>query len=509
MTELQKTMIFAGVAVLLAGAAFVRAPDRALHNATFNDQGEKFFPEFKDPRDCTDLEVIDYDPSTARVGRFQVKLKDGKWVIPSHFDYPADAKDRLARTAGGVIDLTKDTIRSDRVEDHEEMNVIDPLDDKTNVLKGRGKRVTLRDKSEKVLADFIIGNEVKDRSGQRYVRVPGQKRTYGVKVNVDLSTRFADWIETNLLKLDSSRVRRVAFDLRKFDPDRGVIIPGDVLSVERKDASGPWTTTAEVPAGQELDSDKLQTLLTALGDLKIVGVRPKPEGLSQDLKVSASGDIKELTRQTFASLVSKGFYPTREGLYSNQGEVIVSTDEGVVYTLRYGEVFIAGGLELSAGVENAKAAGKGKDKDQKTAEGSTENRYLFVTARFDPALVPPPPAPAPRPVALPDDPFLKDPNDPKRIAEQTKAKEEETKAKEKADRDQADYDRRVGDGRKRVKELTDRFAGWYYVTPGDSFHAIMLDRAALIHPKPAKPEASSPAGAPNLNLPDTSGFHHP
>jgi hypothetical protein len=139
-------------------------------------------------------------------------------------------------------------------------------------------------------------------------------------------------------------------------------------------------------------------------------------------------------------------------------------------------------------------AGKGKDKDQKTAEGSTENRYLFVTARFDPTLVPPPPAPAPKPVALPDDPFLKDPNDPKRI-------DEEKKAKEKVDRDQADYDRRVGDGRKRVKELTDRFAGWYYVTPGDSFHSIMLDRAALIHPKPAKPEASTTPGLPSLNHP--------
>ena len=143
----------------------------------------------------------------------------------------------------------------------------------------------------------------------------------------------------------------------------------------------------------------------------------------------------------------------------------------------------------------------GKDKDQQKAEGSTENRYLFVTARFDPALIPPPPAPAPRLVALPDDPFLKDPNDPKRIAEQTKAKEEETKAEEKADRDRADYDRRVGDGRKRVKELTDRFAGWYYVTPGDSFHSIMLDRAALIHPKPAKPEAPTTPGLPSLNHP--------
>ena len=71
---------------------------------------------------------IDYDPSTARLARFKVMFKDGKWVIPSHYNYPADAKDRLAKTAAGVMDLTKDTIRSDRVEDQEEMGVIDPLD---------------------------------------------------------------------------------------------------------------------------------------------------------------------------------------------------------------------------------------------------------------------------------------------------------------------------------------------------------------------------------------------
>ena len=41
------------------------------------------------------------------------------------------------------------------------MGVIDPLDAKTTTLQGRGKRVTLRDSSEKVLADFIIGNEIK------------------------------------------------------------------------------------------------------------------------------------------------------------------------------------------------------------------------------------------------------------------------------------------------------------------------------------------------------------
>ena len=105
--------------------------------------------------------------------------------------------------------------------------MIDPLDAKVTTLKGRGKRITLRDASEKVLADIIIGNEIKgterkDGRGQRYVRVPGQKRTYGVNIKAEPSTRFADWIETNLLKVEASKIRRVVFDNYKIqeDPNR-------------------------------------------------------------------------------------------------------------------------------------------------------------------------------------------------------------------------------------------------------------------------------------------------
>jgi hypothetical protein len=41
--------------------------------------------------------------------------------------------------------------------------------------------------------------------------------------------------------------------------------------------------------------------------------------------------------------------------------------------------------------------------------------------------------------------------------------------------------------------LTDRFAAWYYVTPGDSFRSINLDRTALVKPK--KAEGANPPGA--------------
>src|SRR4051812_40528776 len=202
--ESRKTLAFVATALLLTGMASFRLPGRGGADGFFNDQGEKFFPRFDDSLAATALEVVGYDPQTASATAFKVMQKDGRWVIPSHSDYPADAKDRLVKTATGVIDLTKDTIRSDRPEDHKIFGVLDPKDPKATAVEGLGKRVTLYNKSGEVLADFIIGKEVPGHPNQRYVRVPGKTRTYGVNVNVDLSTRFSDWIETNLLKLQPS-----------------------------------------------------------------------------------------------------------------------------------------------------------------------------------------------------------------------------------------------------------------------------------------------------------------
>ncbi|MGE3818379.1 MAG: DUF4340 domain-containing protein [Isosphaeraceae bacterium] len=501
--ESRKTLGFVTVALVLTGAAYLNTADRTGADVVFNDQGQPFFPDFKDPLACTDMEVVEFDDSTATVRQFKVMFKDGKWVIPSHHNYPADAKDRLAKTAAGVIDLVKDTIRSDRPEDHEALGVLDPLDLK-GPLKGRGKRITLKDKSEKVLADFIIGNEVRDRTGQRYVRVPSQKRTYGVNVNVDLSTRFPDWIETNLLKLDASHLRSITFNSQKVDPERGRLIPGEVITITRKDAGAPWEFEGGLPAEQELNTEKLTTLTSALGDLKLVGVRPKPPGLSRELKLASTNTVEAKTNSELSSLLSKGFYPTDKGLYSNQGEVILKTDEGAVYTLRYGEVVFATGDQLEAGgaeEDSAKSA-------EKPAEGAKENRYLMVTVSFDPTLLPEPEKPQ-ESLVIPDDPFQKAPDDPKRIAE-------EKAAQEKADRERAEDEKRIAEAEKKVKELSDRFADWYYVTPGESFRSIALDRSGIVQPKGTNPPTPPPSGGfpagglpPGLSLPEGLGGAHP
>ena len=75
----------------------------------------------------------------------KVEFADKQWRIPSHHNYRADAEDRLSKTAAALMELRKDAIVTERVEDHAEYGVIDPLGQEVTSLTGRGKRVTLPD----------------------------------------------------------------------------------------------------------------------------------------------------------------------------------------------------------------------------------------------------------------------------------------------------------------------------------------------------------------------------
>jgi hypothetical protein len=503
--ELKKTAAFAATAlVLLLAAWFVNRP-RVTTADAFSEQGQPFDASFKDPQQATSLEVFSYDPSTAAGDAFSVALKDKKgWVIPSHNDYPADAKDRLARTASGIIDLKKDVIAADGPEAHAAMEVIDPTDTKSTALQGRGKRVTLKDASGQTLADLIIGKTVPDNPRQRYVRVPGKDRTYAVNLpeGFDLSTRFGDWIETNLLKLDPFKLTKITIDNHKVDPEAGTVDRGEVLVLDRKTPSAPWNMES-LPAGRVLDTAKVSAMTSALADLKIVGVRPMPEGLTAGLKADTTeGGGLTITPEIRRSLQTRGYYLLKDGqLLSNQGDVILSGDDGVVYVLRFGEVTFASGETLTAGKGEDGPKPKPDDATKKdgaaTPQGSIESRYLFVTAQFDPSLIDKPePAPPAVPASgeLPADAFQRTP--------------QEIQAAEAAASQRLEaYNQKVEAGKKRAQELTDRFAHWYYVVPGDAFRSIVLDRTALTRSindpgePPAGPGGGLPPGFPGGMLP--------
>lgn len=453
MSELKRTLYMAGGAVLLALVAFVTAP-RPTTPEAFADRGEVFFPGFEDPNAAATLEVVEYDDETGAPRAFKVTNEGGLWTIPSHHDYPADGEDRLSKTAAGVLGIKKDDFRSDNVSDHEALGVVDPLDEGATAVKGRGQRVTLKDEGGSVLADFIVGEQPEGRDGFRFVRIPGQKRVYAARMDIDISTAFQDWIERDLLKLARADVERVIIKDYSIDERTGSLNQRDTVTLT-KDHDSTWQTD-RMRSNQEIDTSKMNPLLGALDDLNIVGVRPKPAGLSATLTRTPGARI---TNNDVRSLQSRGYYFTREGqLVSNEGELQVEAEGGILYTLRFGEVVYGSGDALTAG-------GDGGEPGEK--QGPGENRYLFITADFDPKSLPEPRAPA-------------------NTAFQDKAEEDWTEAdkkqKELFDAHEA-WKTKTEEGRQKAEELNARFAGWYYVISADDFSKVRLTRRDLVKSK--------------------------
>lgn len=431
MGELKKTISFAGLAVVMVVVALVSVPRRTIPDAFF-DVGELFFAEFTDPDTAATLEVVEWNDQTASALPFAVTNRGGLWTIPSHHDYPADGEERLATAAADIINVKKDDFRSDNVTDHAALGVIDPLDDAATSLDGRGTRITFKDASEVVLADLILGNELTERPGYRFVRMPGQKRVYAARFGAETSTAFEDWIETNLLEVTRNQIDRLVLNEYFIDEGtRRVVRRGEfILDKLEQDH---WAAN-RVPAGQEVDFIQVNLLVGAIIDLKIGGVRPKPAGMTGNLRDAATaGDI---TQSDIRTLVSRGFFPTPEGgLLSNEGELLVRTTEGVRYTLRFGEVVYGRG--------DAVAVGDGSSDEQQAGPG--ENRYVFITAEFDETGLPEPP--------------------------------------QASDADaRASWERRAQDGRDKAERLAARFADWYYVIAADSYDRIHKPRSEFLKP---------------------------
>jgi hypothetical protein len=351
MSETLKTVCFLAGALVLVVAAGVVEPER--HTPSMmNDEGEAFYPNFKNPQSVKAIEVVDYDDSTATARPLKVEFRNSRWVIASNNDYIIDVGDRLAKTAAALMDLHKDQVRSELAQDHARYGVIDPLDQKVSSLQGRGKRVTLRDTQKNVLADFILGKTVEGKPGWRFVRVPGGKRTYAVKTDADPSARFADWVNAGLLRMPSGNIRKVTTNSYTVNTMTGALDQGETITLTQE--NGQWKSTTGT-----VKVETAKSLAATLDGLKIVDARPKPTDMASDLR---AGQMK-LSMQSALTLRPYGFLLTQNGrILAADGEMTVEMVNGVAYTIRFGDV-----------------ATTGAD----TAKGPGGDRYLFVTTSWD------------------------------------------------------------------------------------------------------------------------------
>lgn len=454
MNEMRKTLVFAGAAIILLLIAWATTPKRVTPEQFF-DKGEAFFPDFVDPNTAQTLEVIEWSEDTGTAVPFKVTFADGRWTIPSHYDYPADGKERLSKTAAALIGITKDDFRTDNTSDHAACGVIDPLDEANPSLQGRGQRVTIKGENDVVLADLIIGKSFEGREGFRLVRVPGQKRVYGTRIDLDISTKFKDWIESDLMLIEQSEIEQVRLMDYSIDERTNRVDQRDEVDINRVD-EGEWAVD-KLPADKEVDRYKVNNLVSAVDQLSIEGVRAKPAGLSASLKATGEGGVS-VTQADMLSLRGKGFYFTGDGrLVSNEGELQVRTKDGVTYVLRFGEVVYGTGLAVSAG-------GQGTEEEGEPGE----NRYLMITTSFNPALFPEP--------AKPQSTDFESKPDSLWTEEDYRMKGLQTAYET--------WQRKVEAGKARSEELNARFAGWYYVISSESFDKLHLTRKDILKDKP-------------------------
>lgn len=444
------TIIMVALAAGSLGWAYNMRP-REQASGSFEDTGSELSPGFSDPTLATALEVVSWDEKSAKVLQFSVEQKEGRWVIPSHNDYPADGTERMGKAAASFIDVKKDIYYGDNAAEHGQFGVLDP-----GAAEGagdeKGKHITIKDASGATLVDVIVGKEIADKQGFFFVRAPAEKRVYGARLELDISTNFTDWIEKDLLKVKRDEIVTLRYDPYVVDEQEGKVTGTNpiIAALEQVDGKEEWVPEpgVETPEGKILDGSKLKQMVTAIANIKIVGVRPRPNPLTRE------------------ALGSKGFFVAADGrrLFGNEGEARVVTTDGIVFSLFFGEITHESGLALSAGTEEQAAEAPPVEGDDKTA-----NRYMFVEVEYDPSMdrqeQPPPPEADDK-----EPPPLRGPD--------------------------------------RAQQLQQRFGEWFYVISDMSFKQIHKDRGELFKNAPAPKESPTPpAGtppAPPAPLPPTA-----
>jgi len=402
MNNLVQTIIYV---VLAAGAVIAAIFTGTVNTGGNQDQlriareeiGKEVFTGFT-ADNAVELEITTYDEEAARLKSFSVKRDDlGQWVIPSHNDYPADAEQQMSLAATAFNGLKIADLIGTETSLHTEFAVIAPNSETLEVSNtGVGTLITVRDDQGEEYSLIVgksvaVGNEAgaDPRMQKLYfaARRPDDEITFTIELDMDVfDTDFAKWIENNLL--DISGLDLTAIDINDYaiyQTQQGLTLaPRSNSSLSLDETDNIWQLNSMLqydgqsaePAvitltdEEELNSERIETLKTALENLEIDDVARKPEYLRSDLRAS---NESLSTPGVISALGQLGLYgdPSTEKdglmeLKSANGEIHVSLKTGVKYILRFGEV------------------------DTKTAGDETVKRFLFVTTRLDEAIIPQP-----------------------------------------------------------------------------------------------------------------------
>jgi hypothetical protein len=530
-SQLARTGIFAAAAVAAIALAVVASIPKRF-GTTADHATELLFPDFQDPLSAQSMEIVKFDEDTSTRHEFKIGNVNGTWRITSHDNYPADKNTQLSGAASALVACQRGSQISSERSQHGTYQVLDPTEEAPAGQRGMGTLVAFTGESEKKLAELIVGKEVADQPDQpdpntklHYVRIRGQDAVYQVALDArKFSTKFDDWIERDLLKMDTSRIKSIT--IRDLDIAGNRLITKGFLHLTHKDSAheNRWGLDDLGPE-EKLDEAKLNDLRNALSDLKIVDVHPKPAVLAAMLSGKNKQDVSPIEQmQAEMSLKQHGFITGSFGILPSDGFVEVQMEDGLVYTVLFGGI-----ASLTADQNEAKRKEAKKKEDEKEGEKEGDegekkdnavgtNRYVFVDIAFVENLIPKPeikpipgepllpkelavekakqeagakenakPAAKPKKVTLAD--TLKELRrlDEEGLVDAAELEHQRKNVERDNQRAQEEYDSQVKAAQKKEKELKERFADWYYVIDNDVYRKIRVKRAEIVK-GPEKPK---------------------
>ena len=387
------------------------------------------------PEQVGSLRVVTWDDAAKAATPIEITKKNGTWVIPSHFDFPSDGNARVSKSAAGFIGVQRGTKVADDEKRHEELGVLDPLDQKNLAKSGQGKRITIKDQTGAEIVDLVVGKNVEGASGLSYVRDIGSNEVFTAKVDGDISTKFIDYVEPDPFKLTKDDIRSVTIADYSVNEAKGAVEQRSATSFARPASDKDWNT-AKTPDGKKINKTAVDNLVNEVTGLRLAGVRPYAKEWLQ----------------------SRGFYVTPQGLYGNEGAVSVTTKDGLTYWMFFGEVALDDAADQKA--EKAKT-------DAKDAKPAGANRYLAVFVRYDDKA----------------DEVAKD-----EAAKEAKEKEENAKKDPKDQKPPAAKAKKIT-GKERADKADKRFKQFFYVISDDSFKKLRPTLDQLFENKPPEPMA--------------------
>lgn len=288
-------------------------------------QRTRLVPEAVAAEDLARLRIVAWDARQLQTRIMEIEKQGQDWVLPQHYQYPADAGARVGELAGTLLHLELGRSLGNDVSLWNEFHLHDPLNSETDGTHHHGHRVSLWTADSQAVLDIIVGARIPGSDSRRYMRFVDDNRCFAIDFDQALPTRFSDWVDTTLLPINPNEIRYLQVHQYSFDEERRRVRQGVVAQFLRSSSQGLWRSP-NADDGQTVDDTAVYKVLKAALDARLYGVRP------------FSRDGAALAQYGFFYNRGIGVGAGRDPIAGNEGSVTIGTSSGLFYHIYLGEV---------------------------------------------------------------------------------------------------------------------------------------------------------------------------